>query len=567
MIHRGTVGARPASPLQEATMEQWQNQLYFGDNLDILRQYVPPESIDLIYLDPPFNSKASYNILFAERNGTASAAQITAFDDFWQWDVKAEEHFHELVTTGPRKLSDLMQALRRFLGTNDMMAYLTEMAIRLVELHRALKPTGSIYLHCDTTASHFIKMLLDSVFGLKNFRNEIIWKRSQPKSHAVTRFSRAHDTIFFYAKSEQTKFNPQHTKHSREYVRKFYRFIEPETNRRYRLADLTNPNKDRPNLTYEFPPDSGVVRVWRWTKERMMKAWEEGRIVIPEKGGVASYKRYLDEMAGTQATDVWDDIEHLHGSHKEFLKYPTQKPEALLERIIKASSSEGDLVLDPFCGCGTTLNVAERLHRRWMGIDITHLAITLIKERLHRAFEAELSPYEVIGDPKDWTSAAALAEANRHQFEWWALGLVAAQPAQDKRKGPDTGVDGYIYFRDDQSGKYKKVVVQVKSGKNLNVGLIRDLKGVMEREQAELGAFLSLHEPTRPMRQEAVAAGFYLPERLPGAQYPRLQVLTIGDLLAGKELQYPRLDPHATFKRAPRRRKGPNPEESQGNLL
>lgn len=257
----------------------------------------------------------------------------------------------------------------------------------------------------------------------------------------------------------------------------------------------------------------------------------------------------------------------IHPQSKERLGFPTQKPEALLERIIMASSNEGDLVLDPFCGCGTTVVVAERLKRRWIGIDITHLAITLIKERLHRSFEEELSPYEVIGDPKDWTSARALAEADRHQFEWWALGLLGAQPAQDKRKGPDTGVDGYIYFRDDKSGKYKKIVVQVKSGKNLNVSLIRDLKGVMEREKAEIGAFISLYEPTKAMLQEAVASGFYLPDTFPNTKFPRVQILTIGDLLAGKALLYPRLDPHATFKKPPRRRKGPNPEESQGNLL
>jgi site-specific DNA-methyltransferase (adenine-specific) len=427
-------------------MADWKNQLYFGDNLNILRDYIPPASVDLIYLDPPFNSKATYNVLFQEKSGEQSAAQITAFEDTWQWGRESEEAYHEVVTTGPKKLADLLQALRSFLGANDMMAYLTMMAIRLVELHRVLKPTGSIYLHCDPTASHFVKLLLDSIFGLKNFRNEIIWKRSQPKGHAAIRFSRSHDTIFFYSKSEKTKFYPFHKAHDPAYVEKFYRFIEPETERRYRLGDLTNPNRDRPNLTYEFPPGSGLVRVWRWTRERMHKAWKEGKIVIPEKGGVAQLKRYLDDMKGTLTTDTWDDIEHLHGTQRETPRLPHSKPEALLERIIRASSNEGDIVMDPFCGCGTALTVAERLHRRWIGIDITHLAITLIKKRLHDTFGEELSDYEVIGDPKDWTSATALAEVNRHQFEWWALSLVDAQPAQDKKKGPDTGIDGYIYF-------------------------------------------------------------------------------------------------------------------------
>ncbi|MBW1991889.1 MAG: restriction endonuclease [Deltaproteobacteria bacterium] len=538
-------------------MADWKNQLYFGDNLDILRTYIPTASVDLIYLDPPFNSQATYNVLFREKSGEASAAQITAFEDTWQWGRESEEAYHEVVTAGPRKLADLLQALRAFLGQNDMMAYLTMMAIRLVEMHRVLKPTGSIYLHCDPTASHFVKLVLDSIFGLKNFRNEIIWRRSQPKAHAAKRFSRSHDVIFFYTKSERAIFLPQYREHDQDYINRFYRFIEPETGRRYFLADLTNPNKDRPNLTYEFPPGSGVVRVWRWTRERMMKAWQEGRVVIPEKGGVARYKRYLDEMPGTLTTDIWDDIEHLHGHQKETLGYPTQKPEALLERIIRASSHEGDIVLDPFCGCGTAVVVAE----------ITHLAITLIKKRLHDTFGAELSPYEIIGVPQDYTSACALAEVNRHQFEWWALSLVEAQPARDKRRGPDTGVDGYIYFFDDNTGKAKKIVVQVKSGRHLAVSQIRDLMGVMEREKAVIGAFLCLHEPTRPMWAEAAAAGFYEPESLPGQKYPRLQILTISDLLSGKELLYPRYAPEATFKRAPRRKKGPAPEETQGQLL
>jgi site-specific DNA-methyltransferase (adenine-specific) len=262
---------------------------------------------------------------------------------------------------------------------------------------------------------------------------------------------------------------------------------------------------------------------------------------------------------------MWNDIEHLHGSHKEWLEYPTQKPEALLDRILRASSNEGDVVLDPFCGCGTATAVAERLKRRWIGIDITHLAITQIKKRLHDTFGEELSPYQVIGDPTDWTSAAALAEHNRHQFEWWALSLVDARPAQDKRKGADTGVDGNIYFFDDNTEKPKKIVVQVKSG-HVSVAQVRDLKGVVEREKAERGVFITLKEPTRPMVGEASAAGFYEPELLNGLKFPRLQILTIADLLAGKKLEYP-LYGTATFKKAPRKRKGPEPEDTQGNLL
>ena len=270
-------------------------------------------SIDLIYLDPPFNSNATYNMLFQEPSGEKSAAQISAFEDTWKWGPQGEEAFDEAVMSGPPPLAELLKALRQVLGCTNMLAYLSMMAVRLVEMHRALKPSGNLFLHCDPTASHYIKLILDNIFSPKNFRNEIIWERSQPKGHTTTRFSRAHDTIFFYSKSEKSVFNPQFTEHDPAYLERFYRHVEPETGRRYRLGDLTNPNKERPNLTYEFPPGSGTMRVWRWTQERMLQAWAEGRVVIPE-GGVAQYKRYLDEMSGTLVKDIWYDIEHLHGS-------------------------------------------------------------------------------------------------------------------------------------------------------------------------------------------------------------------------------------------------------------
>jgi site-specific DNA-methyltransferase (adenine-specific) len=550
-------------------LDNWKNQLYFGDNLTILRaQHIPAGSVDLIYLDPPFNSNATYNVLFAEQNGSKSGAQITAFDDTWHWGMESETAFDEVVQQGigSKKLADLLLALRSFLGSNDMMAYLTMMAVRLVELHRVLKPTGSIFLHCDPTASHYVKLLLDSIFGPKNFRNEIIWKRSQPKGHAKLRLSRAHDVVFYYAKSDENLLNPFHLEHDPQYVKKFYRFVEPETGRRYTLGDLTNPNLDRPNLTYEFPPDSGIVRVWRWTKDRMMQAWKAGRVILPEEGGVVRHKRYLDEMSGTLTTDVWDDIEHLHGGHNERLGYPTQKPEALLERIIRLGSNEGDVVLDPFCGCGTAVAVAERLRRRWIGIDITHLAIKLIKQRLSDTFPTDPPVYEVIGEPVDVKSAEALALEDRYKFEWWALDLVDARPAQDKKKGSDRSIDGVIYFQEKTGGKYHKIIVQVKSGK-VGVSQIMELKGAIEREKAVIGAFITLNPPTRRMMEESAAAGFYESEDFPGHRFPRLQILTIADLFAGKKLEYPHWAIQATFKKAAPKRKGGNPEDNQKNLL
>lgn len=523
-------------------MNNWKNQLYFGDNLDILRDHIPPGSVDLIYLDPPFNSKATYNVLFQEKSGEQSAAQITAFEDTWQWGLESEEAYHEVVTEGPKKLADLLQALRSFLGQNDMMAYLTMMAIRLVELHRVLKSTGSIYLHCDPKASHYLKLVMDAVFEKKNFLNEIIWCYKE-RERILNKWNPKHDVIFFYCK-DNTK---QHVFNWRESVEEYSKV----TLDKFKYED----NKGRYQIR------------GRNIKGSPIRAADGLRPEHEEKYPGLTYRDYLDDRPGVPPRDWWT-IGIINKASRERLGYPTQKPEALLERIIRASSNEGDIVLDPFCGCGTAIAVAERLHRRWIGIDITHLAITLIKKRLIDTFGEELAPYEIIGDPKDYTSACALAEHNRYQFEWWAVSLVDAQPAQDKKKGPDTGIDGYIYFFDDASGKAKKIVVQVKSGQ-VTRSQIGDLRGIMEREKAVIGAFLSLKEPIRAMRVEAAAAGFYEPESLLGKKYPKLQLLTITDLLAGKKLEYPDLGPGsaATFKKAPRKRKGPAPEDNQGRLL
>ncbi len=446
-----------------------------------------------------------------------------------------------------------MQAFRLAIGENDMLAYLSMMAPRLIQMLRVMKPTGAIYLHCDTTASHYLKMLMDAIFEPVNFRNEIIWKRSQPKSHAKIRMSRAHDVIMFYAKSKKTKYIKQYTPHDPEYVKKFYKYEDEDTGRKYRLGDLTNPNKNRPNLTYEFPPGSGVVRVWRWTKERMTKAWEDGLIVMPKKGKVAQYKRYLDEMPGTPVTDIWNDIEHLHGSQRESLGYPTQKPEALLERIVESSTKKGEVVMDPFCGCGTAISVAQRLKRKWIGIDVTHLAITLLKHRLYNAFDKK-AKYKVIGEPVSITDAEALAKSDPYQFQWWALGLVGARPVEGK-KGPDKGIDGRLYFHDDPRAKTKQIVLSVKAGK-VTVSHVRDLRGVVEREKAEIGVFISFNDPTKQMITEAASAGFYKSPTW-GKQYPKMQLLTVSELLEGKIIDYPpsqHVD--VTFKKAPKAASG-----------
>jgi len=531
--------------------KRWKNKLYFGDNLAILREHVPDESVDLIYLDPPFNSKATYNVLFSEKNGTESAAQITAFDDTWHWGIESEAVYYEVVTAGG-KLADLLGALRQFLGTNDMMAYLTMMAIRLKELHRVLKPTGSIYLHCDPTASHYLKLLLDAVFGPQCFVNEIIWQRSTAHNMPTKGYVRANDVILFFTKSPDAPFNQQYTEYSPQQMKRYRR---DETGHLYKAENLTFSTANR-KRQFEWrgtkPPAN---RSWGASLEQLEKWYQEGRILLKRDGTprLDGLKVYLKDMPGSPVTTNWTDIPRIGNTSKERLGYPTQKPETLLERIIKASSNEGNVVLDPFCGCGTAIAVAERLHRRWIGIDITHLAVTLMKHRLHDSFGDDLSPYEVIGDPKDLTGARALAEENRYQFEWWALGLVEAQPAQDKKKGADKGVDGLIYFIDNAEGKLKRILVQVKSGHVMR-SQVSDLCHAVDRENAAIGLFITLEKPTRPMIEEAATAGFYEAKEL-GKKYPRLQILTIEELLNGKQSEYPRGAGRLTYKQAQRRRK------------
>jgi len=506
------------------------NVLYYGDNLEILRKYIHENSIDLVYLDPPFNSKKDYNILFKENGGVESEAQIKAFTDTWHWTQAAENTYHDIVTNGPLKVGQLIGALHDAIGQNDVMAYLVMMTARLIELHRVLKLTGSLYLHCDPTASHYIKLVLDQIFGPAHFKNEIVWRRTNRKSLAFTRFASNHDIILRYSKSDKWIWNQQYLQHDPEYVRKFYRYIEPETGRRYRLADLTNPNKNRPNLTYEF---LGVTRVWRWTKDRMQQAYENGLIVQSKPGKVPALKRYLDEQEGNLIDDIWEDVPPIQAQASERLGYETQKPLALLERIIKASSNEGDIVLDPFCGCGTALVAAQKLNRRWIGIDITHLAITLMRNRLRDSFPG--IQFEVIGEPVDLASAKALARQDRYQFQWWALGLIKARPFGEKKKGADKGIDGVIQFIDDPSGKPKRAVVQVKSG-HVGVNAVRELKAVAAHDA--LGIFITLEPPTGPMQTEAVSAGFY---HSPGwnKDYPKIQILTIEELLHGKAVDMP----------------------------
>jgi len=552
--------------------ESASNLLYYGDNLDILRRYVKDETVDLVYLDPPFNSNTNYNVLFAEKDGSKAASQIQAFSDTWTWNQESESVFAEIVMAGGL-VADCLQAFRTFLGECDMLAYLVMMAPRLVELRRVMKPTASIYLHCDPTASHYLKMLMDAVFGATNFRTEIVWKRSSAHSDAKqgrAQHGRIHDVILFYTKSDKWFWNQVFTPYDESYMNAFYKYIEPESGRRYRLGDLTGPGgAAKGNPSYEV---MGVTRFWRYSKEKMAQLIKEGRIIQTKPGAVPAYKRYLDEMPGVPLQDLWDDIGPIGAQAAERLGYPTQKPVALLERIIFSSCPEGGVVLDPFCGCGTTIAAAQALGRSWLGIDITHLAITLIKQRLKDSFgiedtmratvtakaaeakaeygEAKKRPFHVVGEPTSVPDAEALAASDPYQFQWWALGLVGARPVEQK-KGADKGIDGRIIFQGDKPGSFENVILSVKAGKTGSAH-IRDLKGVLEREKAAIGVLISMQEPTAAMKTESVTAGFYESASW-NRKYPKIQLLTVEKLLDGKKIEMPPINQlSVTFKAAPK---------------
>lgn len=540
------------------------NTLFYGDNLTILREYIPTESVDLIYLDPPFNSNRSYNVLFKDESGLVSEAQLTAFDDTWHWGKTAEKAYYDLITNAPIEISKLIGAMREFIGENQMMAYLVMMTIRLVELHRVLKPTGSLYLHCDPTASHYLKLLLDTIFGFANYRNEIIWKRTSSHSDAK-KFAKISDTIFYYTKSNQYIWNDQRLDYDQEYINKYYSNVDAN-GRRYTYADLTKP-KGSIGYFYDLlgckPPPNG----WRMPEETAQKWLSEGKIDIPPTGKTPRYKRYVDELRGVVVSNLWSDIPPVNSQAKDYLGYPTQKPLELLERIIQASSQPGDVVLDPFSGCGTAISAAERLGRKWIGIDITHLAIAMHKSRLKDMFNLEpLKDYDVVGEPEDVTAARQLARDDRYQFQWWALSLVKAKPvggekgSRQGRKGSDKGIDGTINFIGETEKKPHTAIVQVKSGK-VKSGDIRDLIGTVENQKAAFGIFITLEEPTPDMITEAVKAGYYS-SSLWQQLYPKIQILTIEALLSGATMQMPPTNMGA-FKQAPRTSKD---EEKQGKL-
>lgn len=561
---------------RESDSPMWngKNTLYYGDNLPILREYIPSESVDLIYLDPPFNSNRSYNVLFKNESGQSSEAQIEAFEDTWHWNDETEALYTELVTHTGGQVGHMVGALREVISTkSQMMAYIVMMAARLVELHRVLRHGGSIYLHCDPTASHYLRILMDTVFGPQNFMSEIVWKRYGAHNDSKS-YGAVHDVILFYGKGHPTTFNKQHQQYDEAYIAERFRFQDPD-GRRWSEQNLSSPNP-RPNLTYSFTAKNGVTYLppangWKYTRENMAQLDKENRLHYPKRtDGRLRLKNYLDELPGVAVQDVWTDISLIGGTSPERLGYPTQKPLALLERIISASSNPGDVVLDPFAGCGTAVIASQKLGRRWIGIDITHLAIGLLKYRLQNSFP-DLSPktgYKVVGEPTDFAGAWQLSQDDRYQFQWWAISLVGAKPVggtgkKEGKKGADQGIDGEIVFIDDGTGKPKRVIVQVKSG-HVNRANIGELVGTVQRENAAIGVFVTLEPPTQPMKVEAASAGMY-ESKLYGQRFPKIQILTIEELMNGARVQMPPTS--VTFQVAPKVQVEDPNKPRQGNLL
>lgn len=540
------------------------NRLFYGDNLAVLadRAQFPDACVDLVYLDPPFNSNANYSHLFRSPDGSVAQSQIQAFEDTWEWGDAANDAYRRVLTSGNSDVAELLAAMRGFLRENAMMAYLAMMAARLIELHRVLKPTGSLYLHCDPTASHYLKLLLDGIFGPENFRNEITWKRTTAHSDTKGRFSRETDIIFFYGKSAKSTWNAQFTQHAESYLQSHYRHVDAN-GRRYRHDNIIRSASmgPRPNLAYEykgFTPQYG----WRTVRSKLEEIDAQGRIHW-SKSGTPYLIRYLDEQAGEIIGNLWTDIPPINSQAQERMGYPTQKPLALLERIIAASSNPGDVVLDPFCGCGTAVDAAQKLGRRWLGIDITHLAIGLIEKRLKDRY-GDAVQYEVIGKPADLGSALRLAAEKPFDFQYWVTFEIDGQAYQGGKKGMDRGIDGFVWFTGEDR-KPEKAIVSVKAGKNLGPAMVRDLKGVMEREKSPMGILVTAYDPTAEMKREAAAAGEY--EAQDGRFYPRVQIFTLEMLFAGRKPRVPLLDVAAAYRRAPRAEAGVQPSLDLGGGL
>jgi len=508
-------------------------KLICGDNLEVLRrQVIAEESVDLVYLDPPFNSDKNYNLLFKKRDG----ALAVAFQDTWQWGEEAQRDYDETVAAGG-KLAELMTLLGVLLKDTDMLAYLAMMAPRLVELRRVLRPTGSLYLHCDPSASHYLKMLLDAVFGPASFKNEIVWKRTSAHSSAK-RYGPIHDIILFYTKGNEFTWSGSRLDYDDAYLDRYYRFDDGDGRLYWRnsltAAGTRNGSSGKPWRGFD-PNTKGSH--WKFTIENLDALDKQGRIYWPPNGGWPYIKRYRDELKGMAISDLWDDINKINPAATERLGYPTQKPLALLARIVEASSNMGDVVLDPFCGCGTTIEAANQKGRQWIGIDISPDAIDVIRKDRISKFGDNFK-YQMIWFPRDMEAATIFAQEQPIPFQDWAVEKLGG--ITNRRRSGDRGVDGRCYFKDDvgsTTGPTRQIIVSVKSGK-LSPSFVRELEGAVDKERAAMGVLLTLKEPSRQCVGDAAGYSFY---HCAQGTFPRIQIITVKNILDGARLKLPQL--------------------------
>ena len=539
------------------------NTLFYGDCLTIMREKMNRQSVDLVYLDPPFNSNEDYNSIYADETGRPLPDQVEAYTDTWVLDADAMRTIREMPKMlsehsinghGATFLSNFLSGLAQL--QPDMAAYLAYMTERLVWIKRVLKPTASLYLHCDSTAGHYLKIVLDVIFGVQGYRNEIVWKRTWAHNDPK-RFGRITDAIYYYNVSNRYVWNTQYAEYSDEYIQKFYRFEDERG--RYRLVTLTGPKVSAGDSGSAWrgysPTTSGrswsvpkrIVRnlggdeALSWSiKQRLDLLDEHDYIYWPPKGNVPQFKQYLHEMPGAPVQNLWTDIDRLSPQSKERLGYPTQKPLALLDRIIRASSNPGDVVFDPFCGCATTIEAASRLDRKWLGIDITiHAIKRVVRARLQdRLHLVQDNDYVIDGLPQNWEGAHELWNQDPYQFQKWCVEQV--EGFVNVKKTADDGIDGRIYFDMPGEDVLQCMALEVKGGGNLSITHVRSLNSVLQFENIQMAGLITLREPSkRQMKNFKQTMALAGDVEIGGKTYPKMQMLTVSEILEGARFNMP----------------------------
>ena len=516
------------------------NKLYYGDCLTIMQE-MKVGSVDLIYLDPPFNSNREYNAIYKTETGMPLPDQVEAFCDTWTLDEERERAIRMM----PILMRDVgiddevaefwklwMNALRK--TQPRLLAYLSYMVERLLQMRVILKPTGSIYLHCDPTASHYIKALMDAIFDHRNFQSEIIWKRTSGHSDSKT-LGAVHDTILVYTKSAKFTYNRQYLDYDAAYIERRYRNADDD-GRKWMDDNLSAKGLRGGGYDYEY---KGTRSTWRVPPETMQRLDSEGRLHFTNRGGIR-IKRYLDEMKGLPLTDVWTDIDPINSQSRERLGYATQKPVALLDRIIKASSNSGDVILDPFCGCASTLESAQRLSRQWVGIDIAIHAIKRVaKVRLQdRLGLVEGKDFKVEGAPRNLEGARDLWTRDKYHFQKWAVESIDGFVTT--KRTADGGIDGRLYFELPSERTLNSMAIEVKGGKNVSIRDLRALRGVLDNDEADMAGLIVMDPlgstQQRNFKQFMAQAGDFT---VNGIHYPRMQMISVPEILEGRRFHTP----------------------------